>query len=85
MDVDKHNAARWERRLVVVLRITAVITGTALFAVLLPRPWMAAIHRRVGLGVFPEGAIIVYLSRSLSAFYALYGGLTWLVSTDVRR
>jgi len=78
-------AAAWERRLVLVLRITAVITGLAIVPVFFPREWMAVIHERLGLGKFPDGPIVEYLARSTSAFYAMHGGLMWLVSLDVRR
>ena len=57
----------------------------AVFAVFLPTAWMAAIHRWVGLGDFPDAALTQYLTRSLSAFYVIFGGLTILASCDVRR
>ncbi len=57
----------------------------AVFAIFLPTAWMAAIHRWLGLGEFPDAAIAQYLARSVSAFYAMFGGLTILASLDVRR
>jgi hypothetical protein len=74
-----------EQILKAVLRVTGVVTGLAVFAVLLPRDWMAAIHQWMGLGPYPEGVIVDYLARSLSAFYAILGGLLWVVAGDVRR
>ena len=76
---------RPERILVIVLRVAGVVTGSALFAVFLPTAWMAAIHEWLGLGKFPEGRIVEYLARSLSAFYAMHGGLCLFVSRDPRR
>ena len=37
------------------------------------------------MGEFPDAAVTQYLARSLSAFYAVFGGLTILASLDVRR
>jgi len=78
-------AAVWERRLVLFLRILACVTGLALFAVFMPRHCMATTHEWLGVGKFPDGPIVEYLARSLSAFYAMHGGLMWLISTDPRR
>jgi len=78
-------AAVWERRLVLLLRILACVTGLALFAVFMPRHCMASTHEWLGVGKFPDGPIVEYLARSLSAFYAVHGGLMWLISTDPRR
>lgn len=78
-------AAVWERRLVVFLRIMTCITGCALGAVVMPRHCMATTHEWLGVGKFPDGPIVEYLARSLSAFYAMHGGLMWVISTDVRR
>jgi hypothetical protein len=75
----------WERRLVVFLRILACTTGLALLAVVMPRQLMATTHELLGLGKFPDGPIVEYLARSLSAFYAMHGVLFWVISTDVRR
>jgi len=74
-----------ERYLKMLLRVVGIITGSAAFAVIMPRAWMDAVHQWLGLGPLPEGAIVDYLARSLSAFYAFLGGLQWVVSYDVRR
>jgi hypothetical protein len=37
------------------------------------------------LGKFPDGVIVDYLARSVSALYAVHGGLLWLLARDVRR
>ncbi len=65
-----------------------VIGTAALFAagaVVMPYSWMDAIHRWLGLGELPSEPIVGYLARSTSAFYALFGGLLWAVSFDLRR
>jgi hypothetical protein len=77
--------SRSERWLAILLRVSGTITLTAVVAVLMPRGWMAATHLWLNLGTFPEGPIVEYLARSLSAFYAMFGGMLIVVSFDVRR
>jgi hypothetical protein len=69
----------------VFLRVYGVVAGLAIFAVFMPRAWMAATHEAIGLGKFPDGVIMDYLARSISALYAVHGGLLWLLARDVRR
>jgi formate hydrogenlyase subunit 3/multisubunit Na+/H+ antiporter MnhD subunit len=76
------SAERWLR---ILLRVAGATSCLALAAVVMPRAWMAACHEWLGLGELPAGAIVEYLARSLSAFYAFFGGLCLLVSFDVRR
>ncbi len=58
---------------------------TALGAVVMPYSWMNAIHQHTGLGELPHVPIVGYLTRSVSAFYALHGALLVFVAGDVRR
>lgn len=74
-----------EKMLVWLLRVFGGVTLLALVAVCMPSSWMAACHEWLGLGTFPDAPIADYLARSLSAFYAVMGGLVLLVSRDVRR
>ena len=76
---------RCHRILVLLLRVGGGLTCMAVFTIFLPTAWMAAIHQWLGLGEFPEAAITEYLAHSLSALYAVFGGLSILVSLDVRR
>jgi hypothetical protein len=76
---------RYEKALVILLRISGAITLTALGACVMPLAWMMDIHRFLGLGELPEGPIVGYLTRSLSAMYALHGAIVLFVSWDVRR
>jgi hypothetical protein len=65
-----------------------VIGGAALLALpcaLMPDAWMNATHRWLGLGDLPAGPIVGYLARSLSLFYAVFGGLLWVLSFDLGR
>ena len=74
-----------EKALVILLRIAAVVLLTALIPSVMPFAWMKDIHRQLGMGELPEGPIMGYLTRSLSAMYALHGAIVWFVSGDVRR
>ncbi|MDP7020714.1 MAG: hypothetical protein QGG36_33315, partial [Pirellulaceae bacterium] len=67
-----------------LIRAIGVSGLFAIPAVLMPLPWMAAIHEWLGLGEFPEAAIVGYLARSLSAFYAIISALLLYVSRDIR-
>ena len=76
---------RTEILLLFVLRGVGTVSLLALVAVVLPYSWMDAIHSRLGLGRLPPEPIVGYLARSVSAFYALLGGLLWLLSFDLPR
>jgi hypothetical protein len=73
------------RALIILLRVGGVLACTAVIACVMPTTWIVATHRWLGLGDFPDAPITQYLARSLSAFYAMFGGLVLVVSTDVRR
>jgi hypothetical protein len=68
-----------------VLQITGAVSLLALVAVVMPRSWMAATHRWLGLGELPQGAVVDYLSRSTSALYAMFGGMLIVLASDVER
>jgi hypothetical protein len=80
-----NSMTRHEKALVVLLQIAGVILLTALVPAVMPFAWMDAIHRRLGLGPLPDAPIVGYLTRSVSAFYALHGVLVFFFSLDVRR
>ena len=71
--------------LVILMRLAGVLLLTALIPVVMPFGWMKDIHRALGMGELPEGPIMGYLTRSLSAIYAMHGALVFVVSLDVRR
>lgn len=68
-----------------LLRAGGCVMLLALFASLMPTSWMALTHRWLGLGVFPESALVEYLTRSISILYAIHGGLLLIVSSDIPR
>jgi hypothetical protein len=76
---------RADKALVILLRIVGVPALFALVPVVMPFSWMIATHRWLGLGEMPTGPIVVYLARSLSAFYALVGALCLVVAADLER
>lgn len=71
--------------LIFVLRAIATTSLLALIFVFVPYRWMNDIHHWLGLGDLPAEPIVGYLARSVSAFYALVGGLLMLLSFDVVR
>lgn len=75
----------YQRLLKLILRLTGAALVLAAPFVFLPRTWHGAMHEWLGFGPYPEGAIIDYLVRSVSAMYFLSGVFCWLVSFDVRR
>ena len=77
-------SANPERILKLILQINGAVMATALVAVFMSHDQMAVIHQWLGLGKFPEGIIVDYLARSLSAFYALMGVLYIVLARDIR-
>ena len=71
------------RRLQLLLRIVGAWLLLALVFVAAPRSWMRDIHDLLDLGEMPDAPIVWYLARSVSAFYAIMGGLYWVVSFDI--
>src|SRR5262245_48226303 len=73
------------KALVLLLRLAGVSALFALVAVFMPFSWMVATHRWLGLGEMPDGPVVEYLARSVSAFYALFGALFLVVASDPER
>ena len=76
---------RTEKTLSLLLRLGGAVMLAALGAVVMPFDWMNRIHQFLGMGALPDFPIVGYLTRSLSAFYALHGALLLFVAGDVRR
>src|SRR6516164_6179792 len=74
-----------DKVLVFLLRLVGVGSLFALIPVLMPMSWMVATHRWLGLGEMPAGPVVEYLTRSLSAFYALVGALCLVMASDLER
>ena len=74
-----------QHRLRWFLRINALVLLCAAPAVLLPYALMANISDWLQIGPFPNSPLVGYLTRSLSALYALLGLVTWFISGDLPR
>jgi len=74
-----------EQILKAILRIFGSSSLLAVIFVAAPFSWMQEIHASLGMGSLPDAPIVGYLARSTSAFYALVGGLFWVVSFDLQR
>ena len=65
-----------------------VVGGMAMLAVVpmvMPTDWMEATNDRLGLGPFPRSTLTEYLTRSLSALYAIFGTLMVYLGLNLRR
>ena len=74
-----------DRLLTVLLRLLGTSSLSAVLFVAAPHEWMMSIHADLGLGPMPESPVVWYLARSTSAFYAILGGLFWVISFDLQR
>lgn len=74
-----------EKWLAILLRIAGGIMLLAFGAIFLPTEWMAASHKKLGLGEFPASPLVDYLTRSVSALYGIHGGLYLVIARDLRR
>ena len=74
-----------ERWLVLFLRLVGGVCLLALVPLWMPRAWIAAGHRWLGWGPFPDAPVAEYLARSVSALSGFYGGLLVALAADVRR
>jgi hypothetical protein len=72
-------------RISLLLRILGGICVLAVVPLFVPRSWLDAGHRFLGLGQFPSAPIAEYLARSVSALCTFYGGLLLLLASDVQR
>jgi hypothetical protein len=73
-----------ERYLVWFLRFSAAMFLCALPFVFVPTAWMRWIADMYGLEV-PDAQLVEYLTRSVSAVYAIMGTSYWFMSCDIRR
>lgn len=74
-----------ETTLKFILRLIGSASLLATIFVAAPYAWMDSIHAALGMGTLPDAPVVGYLARSTSAFYALLGGLFWVVSFDLVR
>lgn len=84
-DPPPDTAVSAEQILKVILRWLGTAGLSALIFVAAPYRWMDSIHSSLGMGSLPDEPVVGYLARSTSAFYALLGGLFWVISFDLGR
>jgi hypothetical protein len=75
---------RPEGYLAFLLRLEAVVLLCAIPPALMPTEWMASVHASLGMRTMPRGALVEYLTRSLSLLYASWVPILWLTAGDVR-
>ncbi len=68
-----------------LLVILGGLAATAVVAIVMPFSWMQSVNDSLGLEPLVDTPLTQYLTRSLSAVYALFGVLTIYVGLDVRR
>jgi len=75
-----------ERCFQLCLRVFAAVFGPpALLCAFMPYSWMNAIHGWLGMGELCQEPIVGYLARSISAMYAMFAGMFWVLTYDIRR
>ncbi len=77
--------SKYDFVVIAVLRIMGVSALLAIPVVFFPHAWMDSIHAALGLGTLPDLPIVRYLTRSLSAFYAMFGAIALFISFDLER
>lgn len=85
MNTGTASAENNERALRFILAAVALAEFGAIAGVFMPVSLMVAVHAWLGLGTMPDGALVPYLARSLSAFYVVHGGVMMVCAIDVRR
>jgi hypothetical protein len=68
-----------------ILRLAGATEILAFIAVVMPRSWMEAGHTWLGMGVMPDGPLIMFMIRQASYVYGMHGASLWILATDVRR
>lgn len=68
-----------------ILLVAGGLAATAVFTMAMPTDWMEWANDWLGLGPFHRSPLIEYLTRSLSALYALNGFMALYLARDVTR
>lgn len=71
--------------LVWLLRLVGVTEILAFFAVVMPRSWMEISHTWLGMGVMPDGPLIMFMIRQASYAYGMHGVSLLVLASDVVR
>jgi hypothetical protein len=68
-----------------LLRLAGVTEVLAFFAVVMPRSWMEVSHAWLGMGVMPDGPLIMFMIRQASYTYGMHGVSLLVLASDVVR
>lgn len=79
------SAQKARNYLVALLYLMGGLAVLAVVPMVMPTSWMVATNDWLGLGPFPHAPLTEYLTRSLSAVYALFGVLVLYVARHVER
>jgi hypothetical protein len=74
-----------EKILFWLLIVMGGLAALAVVPMVMPTDWMEATNDWLGLDPFPRSTLTEYLTRSLSAVYALFGAFVIYIALDLRR
>jgi hypothetical protein len=74
-----------EKWLSFILFLGGITMALAIIPALMPFEWMRSANKMIGLGEFPQTPINEYLARSLSILYAVTGGFSMILATNIKR
>jgi hypothetical protein len=74
-----------QRLQVWLLRLAGTVEILAFVAVVMPRSWMEISHEWLGMGLMPEGSLVMFMIRQASYAYGMHGISLWVIATDVVR
>ncbi|KAA1257797.1 hypothetical protein LF1_02870 [Rubripirellula obstinata] len=76
---------RDQQRLILLLRLIALVTFLAFAAAVMPSHWIREASEFLGFDPFPESPLTFYLARHLSLLYGFVGVLLWIAASDFDR
>ncbi|MEP6921339.1 MAG: hypothetical protein ABI967_09450 [bacterium] len=74
-----------QRLLSSLLRLAGAIELLAFFAVVMPRSLMATAHAALGLGLMPQGPVLIFMIRQASYCYGMHAVSLFVIASDVER
>lgn len=74
-----------QRLQVWLLRLAGTVEILAFVAVVMPRSWMEISHEWLGMGLMPDGPLVMFMIRQASYAYGMHGISLWVIATDVVR
>lgn len=74
-----------KRLLVWLLRVVGAVEILAFIAVVMPRSWMEISHEWLGMGVMPDGPLVMFMIRQASYAYGMHGISMFVIASNVVR